>query len=97
MIDTHTREIKVIVISSREKEKINTEIVKNMKFGTKIITDGYDGCNRLSILGYKHEVLNKKKEGLGKGKKVMSNIESVWNELKQYAGIYSKSIPSLQA
>jgi len=97
IIDINTREIRVIVITNREKEKINSEIVKNVKFGTKIITDGFDGYNDLTILGYSHEVLNKKKEGLGKGEKVTSHIESVWSELKQYAGIYSKSIPPLQA
>lgn len=97
MIDTNTNEIRVIVVPNREKFTLEGEILKNVKPKTKIVAYGFDGYNSLPIIGYSHEVLNKKLEGLGKGEKVTSHIESVWSQLKQYAGIYNKSIPAFQA
>jgi len=97
MIDTNTQEIRVSVIDNRNKESLNKEIVNNVKSGTKIITDAFDGYNDLNDLGYVHEILNKSEEGLGKGEKVTSHIESVWYQLKDFAGIYKRAVPPEQA
>lgn len=91
-IQKNTGEIRIGVIPNRTKDSLNKFIFSNIKKGTKIITDGFEGYNEIKECGYSHEILNKSSEGLGKGEKVTSHIESVWSQLKHFARIYSNAI-----
>eukprot|EP01022_Parablepharisma_sp_SALTPOND_P031229 TRINITY_DN7899_c0_g2_i3.p1 TRINITY_DN7899_c0_g2~~TRINITY_DN7899_c0_g2_i3.p1 ORF type:complete len:329 (-),score=6.33 TRINITY_DN7899_c0_g2_i3:214-1200(-) len=96
LFERRTEDVRVAVVPDRTKDTLNDLILNNVKIGSKIVTDDWGGYKDLKDLGYDHYVLNKAKEGYGRQVTVTSHIESVWSQLKAYAGIYSKAIPSDQ-
>jgi transposase-like protein len=81
MFDRHTREVRAKVIRNTKRETLQTEILKNVKYGSAVYTDeavGYDLLRQKFV----HETVNHA-ETYVNGKVHTNSLENFWSLMKR--------------
>jgi transposase-like protein len=74
-----------LVVPNAKKATLQKLIVENVKRGTTIYTDKHWSYHGLAVHGFKHETIDKDRDGYARMGVHINNIESFWRQLK--AGI----------
>ena len=78
-------DVMTLVVPDTKRATLHKLIVENVKPGTTIYTDGLVSYEGLTKLGFKHETIDKDRDGYARMGVHINNIESFWRQLK--AGI----------
>jgi len=82
ILDRETREIRTKVIPDVKRETLQTEILKNVKYGSAVYTDDAVPYNRLNWR-YVHEVVNHANEYV-RGQVHTNGLENFWSLFKRH-------------
>jgi transposase-like protein len=82
MLDRESRKVRAKVIPSVRRDVLQTEILKGIKEGSTVFTDGYPGYDQLLLKGYLHQVINHTQEYV-RGQVHTQGIDNFWSLLKR--------------
>jgi transposase-like protein len=87
LLDRDSRQVRAKVVPNVERHTLQTEVLKNVKYGSAVYSDSYSGYDRLNYR-YIHEVVNHAEEYV-RGQVHTNGIENFWSLLKRtLAGTY---------
>ena len=81
MLDRDAREVRAKVVPDVKRETLQTEILKNVKYGTKVYTDDAVPYDKLHWR-YVHEVVNHAEEYV-RGQVHTNGMENFWSLMKR--------------
>jgi hypothetical protein len=81
MLDRELREVRAKVVPNAKRETLQAEILKEVKYGTKVYTDDAVAYDNLRSR-YVHEVVNKT-ESYVRGRVHVNGMENFWSLLKR--------------
>ena len=75
------------------------ELQKNVKFGSRLITDDHTSYRKAMRLGFRHDIINHSKHKFAKGDIYTNTIEGFWSQMKRsidgtYHSVSSKHLQS---
>jgi len=79
-IERDTRQIKLRIIPSRDRDSLEQFILDNVEPGSHINTDAWGAYNELSLLGYTHDWCNHSIGHFGE----TNLIENLWSVIKRH-------------
>ena len=75
--------IRVVTAEDTTRYNLHKIIKKNVKIGTRLITDDYNGYHRIDESGYKHDTINHSAYQYVLGDIHTNPIEGFWSQLKR--------------
>ena len=81
MLDRELRQVRAIVIPNVKRETLQAEVLKEIKYGSKVFTDEHVGYDKLKFK-YIHEVVTHTDEYV-RGQVHTNGIENFWSLLKR--------------
>ena len=82
MLDRDGRQVRAKVIPNVRRDVLQNEILKGIKDGSTVYTDGYPGYDQLLLKGYLHQVINHTQEYV-RGQVSTQGIDNFWSLLKR--------------
>jgi len=81
MLDRTTRQMRAEVVPNAQRDTLQSEVLSNVKYGTKVYTDDAVAYDKLHWR-FVHEVVNKT-ESYVRGRVHVNGLENFWSLLKR--------------